>query len=89
MLGLQLLPALTRNLEIGNTLVWVLPNIWRLESVKNTKFGTNVSNKMLLNAAKTQGYSFTVSELLRENQECEGRLFIYLFKSLFTVGIQK
>ena len=27
-----------------------------------------VSNKMLPNAAKCQGYSFTVSELLRENQ---------------------
>ena len=24
----------------------------------NTKFGTNVSNRMLLNAAKFQGYSF-------------------------------
>ena len=26
--------------------------------VKDTKFGTNVSNKMLLNAEKCQGYSF-------------------------------
>ena len=26
--------------------------------VRNTKFGTNVSNKMLLNAAKYQDYSF-------------------------------
>ena len=26
--------------------------------VKDTKFGTNVSNKMLLSAAKCQGYSF-------------------------------
>ena len=25
---------------------------------RNTKFGSNVSNKMLLNAAKCQGYSF-------------------------------
>ena len=50
--------GLTRNPEIGNTPVWVLPNIWRLGRVRNTKFGTNVSNKMLLNAAKCQGCSF-------------------------------
>ena len=49
---------LTRNLEFGNTLVWLLPNIWRLGQVGNTKFGTNVSNKILLNAAKCKGYSF-------------------------------
>ena len=49
--------GLTRNPEIGNTPVWVLPNIWRLGQVMDTKFGTNVSNKMLLNAAKFQGYS--------------------------------
>ena len=54
----QLSPALTRNLEIENTLVLVLPNTWTLESVKDTKFGTTVSNKILLNAVKTQGYSF-------------------------------
>ena len=40
--------------------VWVLPNIWRLGQVMDTKFGTNVSNKILLNAAKFQGYSFWV-----------------------------
>ena len=50
--------GLTRNPEIGNTPVWVLPNIWRLGQVMDTKFGTNVSNRMLLNAAKCQGYSF-------------------------------
>ena len=49
---------LTRNPEIGNTHVWVFPNIWRLWRVMGTKFGTNVSNRMLLNAAKLQGYSF-------------------------------
>ena len=49
---------LSRNPEIGNTPVWVLPNIWRLGRVMDTKFGTNVSNRMLLNAAKCQGYSF-------------------------------
>ena len=48
---------LTRNLEFGNTFVWVLPNMWSLRQVGNTKFGTNVSNKILLNATKCQGYS--------------------------------
>ena len=50
--------GLTRNSEIGNTPVWVLPNIWRLGRVMSTKFCLNVSNRMLLNAAKFQGYSF-------------------------------
>ena len=50
--------GLTRNPEIGNTHVWVLPNIWRLGQVMDTKSGTNVSNRMLQNAAKLQGYSF-------------------------------
>ena len=49
---------LTRNPEIGNTPVWILPNIWRLGRVMDTTFGTNVSNRMLLNTAKFQGYSF-------------------------------
>ena len=50
--------GLTRNPEIRNTPVWVLPNIWRLRRVMDTKFGNDVSNEMLLNAAKCQGYSF-------------------------------
>ena len=45
----------TRNPEIP---VWVLPNTWRLGLVRDTKFGTDVSNGMLLNAAKCQGYPF-------------------------------
>ena len=49
--------GLTRNLGIGNTLVLVLLNIWSLGWVRNTKSSTNVSNKMLLNTAKCQGYS--------------------------------
>ena len=47
-----------RNLKIGNTPIWVLLNIWRLGQIRDTKFGTNVFNEMLLNAAKYQGYSF-------------------------------
>ena len=38
--------------------VWVLANIWSRRQGKDTKYGTNVSNKMLLNATKCQGYSF-------------------------------
>ena len=48
--------GMIRDPEIGNTPVWVLPNIWRLGWVMNAKFGTNVPNRMLLNAAKFQGY---------------------------------
>ena len=49
---------LTRNPEFGNTPIWVLPDIWRLGQVKDTTFGTNVTNKVLLNAAKCQGCIF-------------------------------
>ena len=50
---------LTKNPEIGNATVWVFLNIWRLEQVRDTKFGMTVSNEMLLNA-------FNDSELLRK-----------------------
>ena len=50
--------GLTRNPEIGNTPVCVLPNIWRLGWVMDTKFGANVFNKMLLKAGKFQWYNF-------------------------------
>ena len=43
---------LTKNPEIGNTPVPVFPNIWRLEPVRDTKLGTDVSNEMLLQATK-------------------------------------
>ena len=49
--------------------VLVLLNIWRLGRVRDTKFGTNVSNKMLLNAAKRQGYSLYYFWVSKENQE--------------------
>ena len=41
-----------------NTPVWVLSNIWRLGRVRDTTFRKNVSNEILLNAAKCQCYSF-------------------------------
>ena len=50
--------GLTKNPEIRNTPDWVLPDLWRLGRVRNTKFDTNVSNKMFLNTAKCQGYRF-------------------------------
>ena len=50
--------GLARNPEIRNTPVWALPNIWRLGGVVDTKFRKNVSNRILLKAAKLQGYSF-------------------------------
>ena len=50
--------GLTRNPEIGNNPVWVLFNIWRMGWVRNTKFGTNVSNEILLNPEKYWDYIF-------------------------------
>ena len=63
--------ALTTNPEIGNTLVQVLPNIWRLRRVRDTKFGTNVFNKILANAMPRNDRVtvLSVSESLRENQQ--------------------
>ena len=48
---------LNRNPEITKAPVWVLSNLWTLGQVMDTKFGTNVFNKILLNAAKFKGYS--------------------------------
>ena len=50
--------GMTRNSEIGNTPVCVLPNIWRLGRVRDTTLCTNFFNKMLLDAAKCQSISF-------------------------------
>ena len=52
-----------------------------LERVRYAKFGTNISNKMLLKPAICQGYC-TVSELLKENQQ-GGRI-----KLLFSTKIR-
>ena len=49
---------LTRIPEIKNTPVWALSNICSLGQVKDSKFGTDFSNEMLLNPTKHQGYSF-------------------------------
>ena len=78
--------GLTRNPEIGNTPVWVLPNTWRLGQARDTKFDTNVSNEILLNPAKTKITGITIFELLRENQQGGGdyRPLLFDFKVLFT-----
>ena len=59
--------GLTRNLEIGNSPVSILLYVGRLGRVREIKFVTNVTNKMLLNAARVT--AFTISELLKENQQ--------------------
>ena len=41
-----------------NCPVWVLPNIWTLGQVRDTRFGTIISNKMLLNATQCQSCNF-------------------------------
>ena len=64
--------GLTRNPEIGNTSVWGFPNIWRLGRVMDTKFGTNVFNRMLLNAAKYQGCSFYHFWVIKEKPTVGG-----------------
>ena len=61
--------GLTKNPEIGYTHASAFPDIWRLAQVMNTKFGANVLNKMLVNAANYQGYRFYRLLLLRENQQ--------------------
>ena len=63
---------LAGNLEIGITAIGVLPNIKRLGQIRDTKFGTDVSNKMLLNAAKCQGYSFYGFWVIKEKLTGEG-----------------
>ena len=46
--------GLTRNPEIGNIPVSVLPYIWRLGKVRDTKFDMNACYERLLNAANSQ-----------------------------------
>ena len=57
-MAISVYKGLTRNSKIGNIPVWLVPSIWRLEPVSNSKFCTSMSNKMLLSAAKFHGYSF-------------------------------
>ena len=58
--------GLTRNPKIRNTCPLVLPNIWKLGPVRDTRFCKKASNKMLVGARVT---AFTVSELFKEITE--------------------
>ena len=71
--------GLSRNPEFGNTPIRVLSNVWRLGWVRNTKFDTNVSNQMLLNAAKCQGYSFYRFWVIKGKPTGDLILHIYLY----------
>ena len=64
---------------IGNIPIWVLPNNWKLKQVRNTKFGTNVSKKMLLNAAKCQGYTFYHLWVIKEKPTVESKITLTPF----------
>ena len=79
--------GLTRNPEIGNTPIWVLPNIWKLGQVRDTKFCMDVSNEMLLNAVKCQGYGFysTPSQKSCSLQNLSARSLILIVKILKTL----
>ena len=68
---------LTRNEEIGNTPIWVLSDIWRLEQVRDTKCGMNVSNKKWFNSAKWPVYSFSRFWVINE-KSTEGVKIILL-----------
>ena len=62
--------GLTRNPKTGNIFTWVFPNIWKLAQIRHTKLGANVSNKILVNAAKYKGYRFY--RLKNQNQQAGG-----------------
>ena len=49
---------MTSSRELFDVAVFLLPNLFRLGQVRDTNFNTNVSDKMLLNSTKCQGYSF-------------------------------
>ena len=64
-----LLEGIDQKFEYQKHLRLRLPNIWRLEWVRDTKFGTDLSNEMLLNATKCQGYRLYRFSILRKNQQ--------------------
>ena len=60
--------GLTINLEIGNTPVWVLPNIWRLEWYGIPNLVQTFLMKSFWILQNVRVIVFTVSELLWKNQ---------------------
>ena len=62
---ISLYKGLTRNQEFGNTSVWVLPNVWRLARVRNTKLTRTSVIRCYWMLQNSRIAAFTVSELLR------------------------
>ena len=60
--------GLTRNPEIRNTPVWVLPNIWRLEQVRIPNLVRMSLIKCYWIPQNVRLIAFIFSELLRENK---------------------
>ena len=75
--GLKFYKGLTINLGIGNAPVSILINICRLGWVRNRKFGSNLPNKILLNAAKCQSCSFYRLWLIKRKPTGEMKLLPY------------
>ena len=71
--------GLTRNFEIGNTPIGFFPNIWRLGQVRNTQFVKNVTNEILLNAAKCYIYSFYLFWVIKEKLAGVGKIIPCVF----------
>ena len=76
--------GLTRYTKIGNTTTWVLPNSWRLQRVRDTKFGCIFS----LNAAKCQGYSFYRFWVIKRKQTGGAPPELFYFTELFLLGFK-
>ena len=53
-LAIFIYKGLDRHTEIRNSPVWVLLHIWRLEQVRDTKFGWNVSHKKCCEMSRLQ-----------------------------------
>ena len=68
--------GLSRNTENGNTLIWVLLNIWRKGLVRNMKFGMIISDKKLLNSTKCHGYSFDCFQVINNKSYLKWRLVV-------------
>ena len=61
--------GLTRNPEIGNTPVCILPNIWRMGKLEIPNLARTSLIKCYWMLQNARIIAFTVSELLRENQQ--------------------
>ena len=64
--------GLAKNQEIGNTPAWISSNIWRLQQVRTPNLPQMTLIKIYCILQNTMISAFTVSELLRENQQGGG-----------------